>query len=98
MEIITKLETFQVALACPKCSEGTMQYLNYVYPTSPPKYPHACSNPACKHSMVIVGHHYPHIMQRPVKLNWFQRILLKLKRRFNVSTINGTPHTKTATA
>ena len=45
MEAKKEVKVFKVAMKCPKCNEGEMEYTGITFSTNQPKYQHLC--PMC---------------------------------------------------
>ena len=48
MEIKKELKTYEVKMLCDECEKGFMISTGMAYMTSPPRYPHRCSDDYCR--------------------------------------------------
>lgn len=57
--VLTKkrVETYKIELVCEECGIGTMLPSGMALMSSPPKYPHKCSE--CGHAITVEGATYP---------------------------------------
>jgi len=60
-EEITNVQAVKVDYRCPNCKDGYLRPTGECFPTSPPQYPHTCSNEKCDYGETMRNKTYPYI-------------------------------------